>query len=205
MSTVRHSRRLRRCAWLIAVMLVLVAGSPAGAQVEEGQWMGEIFGGNYAPGPDDVLDDESTFGLRAATMLTPKLALVGSVSTVNFEDTVTDGIATVNFDTDILLIDFTAGYVFRPDKRVNIALGGGIGGAFSSTDGTFTTPLVKGFFEDFDESSFTLHAVAAPVIHLTQRVYLMPLLRVRWFENREDDETDIESTLAVGFKFGGGR
>jgi hypothetical protein len=190
---------------LIAVLMVFVAGSHANAQVEEGQWMGEILGGNYAPGPDDVLDDESTFGLRVVTMLTPKLALVGSLSTVNFEDTVTDGATTVNFDTDILLVDFTAGYVFRPDKRVNIALGGGIGGAFSSTDGTFTTPTVAGFFEELDESSFTLNAAAGPVIHLTRRVYLKPLMRVRWFENREDDETDVESTLAVGFKFGGGR
>ena len=164
----------------------------------------EIFGGNYAPGPDDVLDDEATFGLRAITMLSPKVALVGSVSTVNFEDTVTDGMTVVNFDADILLIDISAGYVFRPDKRVNIALGGGIGGAFSSADGTFTTPLVKGFFDDFEESSLTLNAVVGPVIHLTQRIYLKPVMRVRWFENREDDETDVESTLAVGFKFGGG-
>jgi hypothetical protein len=185
-------------------MLILVAGSHAQAQVSEGQWMGEVFGGNYGPGPDDVLDDESTFGLRAVTMLTPKVALVGSISTVNFEDTVTDGLTTVNFDTDVLLVDFTAAYIIRPDKRVNIAFGGGIGGSFSSTDGTFTTPVVIGFFDDFEESSFTLNAVVGPVIHLSQRVYLKPLMRVRWFENRDDDETDLESTLAVGFKFGGG-
>jgi hypothetical protein len=186
-------------------MLILVAGTHAHAQLEEGKWMGEVFGGNYEPGPDDVLDDEATFGLRTAIMLTPRLALIVSTNLVNFKGTVTDGMATVNFDTDVLLVDLTAGYIIRPDRRVNIAIGAGIGGSFSSTDGTFSTPLVRGFFEDFDESSFTLNGAVGPVIHLTEKVYLKPVVRARWFENRDDDETDLETTLAVGFKFGGGR
>ena len=201
MTEIKSTQWHRRCAWSFAMMLILVAGPHAHAQLSEGQWLGEVFGGNYAPGPDDVLDDESTFGLRAFNMLTPRLALGGSVSMVNFEDTVTDGSLTVSFDTDVLLVDISAGYVLRADKRVAIALGGGVGGSFSSTDATFSTPLVRGFFEDFDESSFTVNVVAGPVFHLTKRIYLKPLVRMRWFENRDDDETDLESTLAVGFKF----
>jgi len=203
MTTSIRSGRLCRCAWVLVATLILLAGSPAEAQIEEGKWMGEVFGGSYSPGPDDVLDDESTFGLRAITMVTPKLAVVASVSTVNFEDRVSDGGTTVEFDTDVLFIDLSVGYVFRPDKRVNIALGGGIGGAFSSTDGSFSSPAVRGFFDDFDESSLTLSVVVGPVFHLSDRIYLKPLVRARWFENRDDDETDLETTLALGYKFGG--
>ena len=205
MARVTPTQWPRRWAWSFAVLLILVVGSHAHAAVSQGQWSGEIFGGNYGPGPDDVLDDEGTFGLRVITMVSPRWAVVGSASTVNFEDTVMDGTTTVNFDTDVLLLDFSAGYVFFPDKRVSIALGAGIGGSFSSTDGTFTSPTLQVVFEELDESSLTLNAAAGPVIQLSRRIYLKPLVRIRWFENREDDETDLESSLAFGFKFGGGQ
>ena len=186
------------CSILICLVLTIPA---AHAQIEEGMKVFEIYGGSYGPGPD-VFDDESTFGLRFGFMMTERWAFVGSVGVVELEGTATDGMTSVNLGSDLTLLDFTFGYVFRPGSRFAIALGGGFGGAFNDFEGQLSTPNLVARFDSLSADSFTLNVAVGPIISLgSSKVYLKPLVRARWYEAREDDETDIQSTLAVGFKW----
>ena len=192
-------RFVLRIAFCITACLAMVIPA-AQAQVDEGMFLFEIYGGNYGPGPDD-LDDESTFGVRFGGMLSGRVVLIGTVGRVEFDGNATDGMTSIDWNSDITLLDVTLGYVFRADKRFAIALGGGIGGAITSFDGELQTPNLRARFEDLAADSFTLNVVVGPVIGLSPKIYLKPILRARWFEVREDDEVDIESSLALGFKW----
>lgn len=194
-----RGKHIVRSACVIFAGLVLI-NPLAHAQFEEGTLFAEVFAGSYAPEPD-ALDDESTFGVRFGGMMTERVAVVGSLGQVEFEDTATDGATSVKWDSEITLLDVTVAYVFRPTTRLAIAAGGGIGHAFTSFDGELQTPTLRARFEDLDEDSLTLNAILGPVITLSSRIYLKPLIRARWFEVREDDEVDIESSLALGFKW----
>jgi hypothetical protein len=193
------TRAVCRIAFSVLICLALTIPT-AHAQLEEGMKLFEIYGGTYDPGPD-VFDDESTFGLRFGFMMTERWAFIGSVGTVELAGTAVDGMTSVNLESDLTLVDFSVGYAFRADKRFAIAVGGGIGGAFNDFDGQLTTPTLIARFNSLSKDSFTLHAVVGPVIGLSSRVYLKPVIRARWYEARDDDETDVQSTLAVGFKW----
>ncbi|MDH3452978.1 MAG: outer membrane beta-barrel protein [Gammaproteobacteria bacterium] len=182
------------------LMGLTVLNPSAHAQLEEGTIIAEVYGGSYSPGPD-ALDDETVVGFRFGGMLSERVAVIGSLGLVEFDDTATDGAVSVDWDADVTLLDVTVAYVFRPASRFAVAVGGGIGGAFTSFDGELQTPNLRGRFEDIDEDSLTLNAVVGPVINLSSSVYLKPMFRARWFEVREDDEIDTETTLAVGVKW----
>ena len=185
------------CCILTCLALTIPA---AHAQVEDGMLLFEIYGGNTDPQPDD-LDDETTFGIRFGNMLTENVAIIVSLGRVEFDGTSIDGMSVLDFDSEHTLLDVTVGYVFRPASRFAIAVGGGIGGSFNSFDGELTTPTFRARFDGIASDSFTLHAVVGPVIGLGSRVYLKPVVKARWFEAREDDEIDLESSLAVGFRW----
>ena len=193
------ARCVCRIAFSVLICLALTVPT-AHAQVEEGMKVFEIYGGNYGPGPD-LFDDESTFGLRFGFMMTERVVFIGSVGQVEIEGTATDGMTSAKLESDIVLLDFTFGYVFRAGNRFAIALGGGFGGAFNDFEGQLTTPILIARFDSLSADSFTLNVAVGPIIGLGSKVYLKPLVRARWYEAREDDEVDIQSTLAVGFKW----
>ncbi len=192
-------RSVFRIACCILACLALTTAA-AQAQLDEGMMAFEIYGGNYAPGPGDF-DDESSFGVRFGGMATERVVLIGSLGQVEFDGTATDGMVSTVWDSETTMVDFTIGYVFRAGNKFSIAVGGGIGGAFTDFNGQLQTPTLIARFDSLSSDSFTLNAVVGPIIHLGSRVYLKPLVRARWFEARDDDEVDIESTLAFGFKW----
>lgn len=193
------ARCVCRIAFSILICLALTVPT-AHAQVEEGMKLFEIYGGNYSPEPD-LFDDESTFGLRFGFMMTERVVFIGSVGLVELEGTATDGMTSAKLESDIVLLDFTFGYVFKAGNRFAIALGGGFGGAFNEFKGQLQTPTLMVRFDSLSDESFTLNVVVGPVISLSPKVYLKPLFRARWYEAREDDEVDIESTLAIGWRW----
>ena len=65
-------------------------------------------------------------------MPSKKWAFIGSLGRTEFEDTVSDGKTTVDYEVELVLVDLSVAYIFRAEKRFAFALGGGLGGAFSS-------------------------------------------------------------------------
>jgi opacity protein-like surface antigen len=194
-------KRTLRLFALSALAVLLFAGGAVQAQsFEEDTFLFEVFAGQYMPGPS-FLDDETTFGLRGGFAAGNHWAFVGSFSVVEFDDTVTSGKARVDFEIETFLVDFTANYIFRPDNKVNILVGGGAGGSFSDLDAEISTSDFGIRISNAEDDSFTLNAGVGAVIHLTDLLYLKPEFRARWYETRDDDEIDTEATLALGFKF----
>jgi opacity protein-like surface antigen len=177
--------------------LLLTAAS--GAVAEERMAL-LIAGGAYDPGPD-VIDDSEIFDLRFNYSLSQKLRVGVSVGFTKFESDALPAGLTGSFDGEVVFIDLGAGYVFRPQKRFSFAVGGGIGGAFTSIDGAIQGVGGSLLFEDVTGDSLTLTAGFGMRIGLTKRIGLRLLKRYRWFEAREDDEIDSDLTLGLGFRF----
>ena len=171
-----------------AAVLLLAIGPTEAQSYEDDGFLFEVYAGQIMPGPDP-LDDETTYGVRAGFIAGTRLTILGSVGLAKYDGTV----QRVDFDIDSLLLDVTASYLFMPNRKINLGLGGGIGGSISNG----STPRASALSED----SFTFNLTGDVVIHLSKLIYLKPEYRLRWHESRDDDETDSEITLALGFKF----
>jgi hypothetical protein len=183
------------------VTLLLLAVGPAAGAADQGKWFVGVYGGDYDPGPS-VVDDEATFGARFGYLLTPRVAISASVGVADAESKFDQSTFTGNVKGDFTFLDFNAFYMFRPEKRFRFTAGGGLGGAFASFDGQVTGPGATVVFSDFTDESLTLNAGFGPVFRINDQWILRLLNRYRWFENREDDEVDQETTLGVGYTFG---
>jgi hypothetical protein len=193
--------RLTRLAAGLLVLTVAASVSSSTAEVKDQSMNVEIFGGSYAPGPD--LDDETIWGLRWGFDISPRFGMQTELSFVGLDETFSGPLISGNIDVDFTFIDISfMGFLF-PDKRASVSLFGGAGGAFSSIDGSLSGPGGTLFFNNLADDSFTVHAGTDVRIQLGENFYLRPGARIRWFEGREDDETDGEYTLALGWNFGG--
>jgi len=183
--------------------LILIAVPATLAEVPEpGQWFAGIYGGTYDPGPDEILDDHSIFGLRFGRMMTNRVALgasLGFVSPDSLEPLDPD--LNGQLEASFTLIDLNVTYALRPKSRFGLLVGGGIGGAFISADGHIDEPGGELFFEDVTSDSLTLNVVAGAVFNVGEKFYIRPQLRMRWFEAREDDQVDQEMSLGFGIRF----
>jgi hypothetical protein len=108
----------------------------------------------------------------------------------------------VEIDADFTLADVSLVYIFKPEKKLSLGIGGGIGWAFASADVEVSGPSGSYTLQGLEDDSFTAHAILGPVLKLSDRVFLRLATRFRWFEGREDDEVDREITLGVGFVLG---
>lgn len=188
-------------ALLGALLLVAVPATFAAAP-EAGQWTAGFYAGNYAPGPDDALDDQGTFGVRVGRMITDRFGLGLSIGTVDPDyKALSNPTLSGVLDVKNTLIDLSVMVAFRPKSRFNLFLGGGIGGAFISSSGQVTGPLGTVFFQDLTRDSATVHVGTGAIIGLGKKVFLRPMMKLRFFEARDDDEVDQEVSLGVGFKF----
>lgn len=188
-----------------AISVLAAAGSPAmAAAPEEGGWALGVFAGLYSPGPD-LFDDSETFGFRVGYRLTEHVGFAGSLGFVSLEsedDEMEDLGLDGKIESDLTLIDLSVAWIFRPEHRFSFVAMGGIGGSFSSTDVELTGPgggTVRA--EDFEDDSFTVNLGLGALIGLGDRMMLRIMPRARYFENRDDDEVDTETTIALGWRF----
>jgi hypothetical protein len=182
---------------IVVAISLLVAVSPAASQT----YTFEIYAGNYDPDPD-ILDDDATFGLRLGHWFNKRVTLQGSLGFFKVDEEFSEGETGAEIDADIILVDVSLGYLFRSDKkRFRPVVFGGIGGSFASIDATVTTPNLIALVDDLDRDSLTLHAGFGPIFQVSERFYIRPSARFRWYENREDDEIDQELSLNFGWAF----
>ena len=92
-------------------------------------------------------------------------------------------------------------YHIRPDSRFVTTVYAGPGFAFITLDGVVAGPggpVVA--FTGLEDHSFTFHFGAGFKYDLKDNVYLRLASRLRYFEQREEDDLDQEVTIGVGWK-----
>jgi opacity protein-like surface antigen len=176
-----------RFAILAATLLVLAMATPlqAGTTAETVELEGYL--GLYMPAPD--LDDDVTAGIRAGYNITQYFQVTGTLGFASADADRGGG------EVDWVFTEFSFVWNILPEEKVVPILFGGPGYAFSSSDDDLGP--------DLDDDSFTLHVGAGFKWDLTTKMDLRFAARARYFENRDDDETDTELTIGVGWKFGG--
>ncbi len=183
------------------VLLVMASGSSAWAKVEEHMKNFEIFVGNYDPEPD-LLDSDPMIGVRFGWDVTRRFGVRTELSYFGQDGDFTDGISTGNLDISYLFADVSVIAFLSPDSRASVELFGGGGGAFNDIDVKITSgPGAGQSIGNVSNDSFIFHVGGAVRIQLGEEFYLRPEVRVRYFENRDDDEADQMVTLAVGWNF----
>ncbi len=167
-------------ALTLAVVLASVGGSPAAA---EGSF--EVYLGYYFPDEEGV-DEDLTYGIRLGHRLSDRFGLEGTLGRYETE---------VFFvDVEAIFADLSLVFFTNPGSTAEFLIFGGPGWAFLEAE--------AGSMEA-TEDSLTAHLGVGLKIALGERTYLRPDVRGRWFEEGEDD-LDLEVSLALGFRFGGG-
>ncbi len=183
-------------ALVLAAMLALSSFAAPAAAVESNF---EIFAGGFFP--DSFDHDEFTYGVRGGFRFSDRWGLQGSLGRVELWD---DGGHFWDVDLNATFLDISAMLFVNPRSKAELFFYGGPGMAFFDIGVGGVGP---GFIVWDDD--FTLHAGAGLNVRLSDRMYLRPDVRVRWLgafdDGFDDGGTDFEATLALGWKFGGGR
>lgn len=189
-----HEKRVQRSfgAAVGAVLLTLaLAAAPAQAQAGSGSF--ELYAGYYSP-DSNILDDDVTYGVRAGYRLSDAFAVEGSVG--RYEDS-QDILGLAQVDFELTLVDASAVWYLNPGSSSEFFIFGGPGWAFADASADFLgVPL-----DSASDDTLTLHAGLGLNLGLTERVYLRPEARARWFDD-SDDAVDVEASLALGFNLG---
>lgn len=173
------------------LMMAALAVAPAQAEVIAETVEFEAYLGAYSPGPD-VLDSGATGGIRVGYNITQRFNFTGELGFISTDGEKSRRGRTADVDVDWVVTDFSFAWNIRPNKKFGITLYAGPGYAFAS-----------GRTGDLGDDSFTFHGGVGCKWDLSDSFYLRLDGRLRGFENRNDDETDSEITLGIGWKFGG--
>lgn len=178
---------------LVAVLLgpvVLVLPSPASAQAGTGAF--ELYAGYYFP-DNDVLDNDLTYGIRGTYHWTD--AVASELSVGRYEQSF-DFLGVAGIDYELILVDLSTAWTFNPGSKAEFAIFAGPGWAFADASAHAFGVSVASVSDD----SFTAHVGADLQIALSDRVYLRPDVRARWFEQGGD--IDYEASIGLGIRFG---
>ncbi len=173
----------------VAILMAALAVAPAQAEVTAETIEFEAYLGAYSPEPD-VLDSAATVGIRVGYNITQRFNVTGELGFVS-ADGKSSGPGKAS-DIDWVFTDFSFVWNIRPNRKFVTTLYSGPGYAFASGD-----------IGGLDDDSFTFHFGFGFKWDMTDNFYLRLASRLRWFENRNDDEIDREITFGVGWKFGG--
>jgi len=187
------NRTYRAASIAVLLGLATLLLIPACAAAQAGTGSLELYAGEYFP--DQALDNSLTYGVRGAYHWTDSLA---SEVTVGRLSPSLDFAPGAGIDVHITLVDLSTAWTFNPGHRAEVSLFAGPGWSFFDANahvGNVTVDSASG-------DSFTLHAGVGLRIHLSDRVYLRPDVRARWFE-KADNSVDYEASLGLGFRLGG--
>ena len=195
-----NSHTYRRIVAVALVSILGALGPAAHAEVLGDTTDIEVFVGSYDPGPDEF-GSEFTWGFRLGWNLSERFGIDSQLGFVSTDGSFTDGTNTLEVDLDVVLLDVSLNIFFMPDSAFNPIIYGGIGGAFTSAD----VRLVQGAnfsLGGFGDDTFTANAGLAARIDLSDTLFIRPDVRLRWFDDRVDDDIDTEYTLSLGWKLG---
>lgn len=167
--------------WMVFALVVLLTSVGSGRAVAQGSF--ELYLGSYFPEGEEV-DEDLTYGIRAGSRFSDRFGLQG---TLGRYETEIDFIDLETTFADLSLVWFT-----NPGHRAEFSIYGGPGWAFLKAEADS--------LEASDGDSLTAHFGAGLNIPLSDRFFLRPEVRARWFEEG-GNEIDVEATLACGIKF----
>lgn len=178
-------RNHARILFISASAVLLVALAPPAASAQAGTGAFELYGGYYFP-DEDLLDDDLTYGIRGTYRWTDALAFEATVG--RYEEDLGFGV-----DFELTLVDFSTAWTLNPGSPTEFAFFAGPGWAFLDVSAPFGLSA--------SDDTFTVHAGVDLQIPLSDRIYLRPDARARYFEQSED--VDLEASVAIGFRIGG--
>ncbi len=188
---------------LVIMALMLVAVPSAQASVEEDAWEIEVYVGTYEPDVSFV-DDDTTFGIRFGSNITERFNFGVSVGIVDSEESFTNvgsppASGDVNYDA--ILLDVTFGVQFWTESPVTgIVYGGfGWGDVDLDVDAVIEDDVIR--ISGAAKDSFLINLGLGAKIDLGDRFYLRIDGKARRFDDRSDDELDLEYTVGLGIKF----
>jgi Outer membrane protein beta-barrel domain len=184
-------------AYMGTVLLTMSAGFAHAIDQKPGDWEYAFYAGYYLPDPD-ALDDGPTGGVRVGYRATENIALTGSVGYTSLDGEEGSGSSRIKGDLDIVMFDFNVWYMFFPDRRLSFTIGAGPGYAW--TNGSIENDAGVNFDSNHTtDSTLTFNAALGPVFRLNDRVDLRLMTRLRYYDNRKDDDLDKEITLGIVF------
>lgn len=190
----------------LLVALLAATGSPARAEVLEETALIEVFAGSYDPDPEGA-DDDTSFGVRLGFNTNPHFSFIAELSTLSSDGDFSDpGPPAVagDFDYDLVSLDFSFYWNIDPEGRWVTSLYGGVGFSFVELDAeAVIEDAIRVRINGLEDDSVTFHAGASEQLWLTERFYVRANYRLRFIEDRDDDETDTEVTVAAGWRLGG--
>ena len=167
---------------ILSLLTLFAVLLPAAAMAQPGNGRFEIYGGIYRP---EGLDDELTYGLRAGYKLSDHFGIDGTAGTFTVkEDPV---------EVDVILVDLSLKAYLSSGDKAQFFLFAGPGWAFLDAS-AFGIDVLS-------EDSLTAHAGVGLDLWLSDRLYLRPDVRGRWFEQADSNDLDWEASLALGFSF----
>lgn len=177
--------RLLRPLLTLALLVAVGIAPPAFAQDRTGGTF-ELVGGWYMPEASE-LDDDVTYGLRGGYRFSDSFGFEGSLTIFEAD------IANTPIGIDFFLTDASFKWYPGGGRGSNeLVVFGGPGWAVIDVD-------LGGFFGSVSEDSINAHAGLAGELSVGETVYFRPDVRARWIEETED--IDLETTLALGFRF----
>lgn len=174
----------------------------------------ELHAGWYFPDEqgNESLDD-LVYGVRFGYNFVERFGMQLDISHFDTEDEFrfdpdgTGGVAPFNahFEYDQLMADISLEWQVNPDDMAVFQLYGGPGYVWS--DSQISGPGFKG---DGDFNTWSLHAGVGVQIGITDRFYIRPDARGRWFDADDDssfdedeqDQIDWEASVAIGWYLG---
>ena len=202
---------------LVSGALVTALATPAPAQAGEGFF--ELFGGLTLIGGDVVLpcgqvsipecggdinipdvkadfdDDTPTFGLAGGYRSSDKLGFKASLSWIDGDDTFGAPFEGSPLEIDVFFIDLSVMY-FPKGKRFYIYGGPGLVDVEARVD-------IGGAELTGDEQTGTVHAGFGSQFNFGEKAYFRLQSKARWVDSDVYDDIDFESTVGIGFRFGG--
>lgn len=176
----------------LAVLALVVSMTPAPASAA-GRF--EVFAGYFFP---EELDEDLTYGLRFGGKGDNNWGWEVASSWFDVADS--QGFSGQPVDADILHIDFSA--IYYPGGN-DFGILFGAGWATGEID-------IPGSTQKNSDDAFTINGGIGYDFNVTERFYLRPDVRFRWYElegfgpeGGTDNQLTYEAAFALGWRFGG--
>jgi hypothetical protein len=180
-----------------SALLMLSAGFAHAIDLEPGSWAYGFYAGAYLPDPSE-LDSGATGGARIGYLASDHVALSASAGYTDLDGSVGSGASKIKGTWKAYLLDLNVWYILFPEKRFSFTIGAGPGYAWNdlSLNNNASNNVSTGHQGD---DSLTFNVALGPVIKINDRINLRLMTRFRYFDERDNDETDREITLGIAF------
>jgi opacity protein-like surface antigen len=183
------------CFALLTLLAVAPAAWAAGKEKEAEFWVGY-----YDPKPSS-LDSDTSFGGRTLMAVSPTVAFGMEVGYVSTRGDATSGGTTGSVKWSSIFIDFISDFRLTHGKKVVPVFTLGLGTSIGNADTSLSGPISGVSISDLDTTSLSAQVGFGVKIDVSQKMFLRPAVRGRWFRARSEDDWDTEYLVGLGWRF----